>query len=169
MIPVEVRFASATHWMLASLEQELRRQGSTLATLHTQTRTEGWNSSGPGSCPRGTMKCRHKPSTVQKHHELFPINTGAMRCLAKPLRGSITTKKASDFTTRPNRLHTHAHLPRRLAHPRSSMPPLSTLPARATHALPLHPAALASVPYGVVLVRVRIGHFSDPLREYVAG
>ena len=28
--------------------------------------------------------------------------------------------------------------------------------ARATHAHPLHPAALASVPYGIVLVRVRV-------------
>ena len=35
------------------------------------------------------------------------------------------------------------------------MPPLSTLTARATHALSLHPAALASVPYGIALVRVR--------------
>ena len=35
------------------------------------------------------------------------------------------------------------------------IPPLSTPTARAMHAPPLHPAALASVPYGVVLVRVR--------------
>ena len=39
------------------------------------------------------------------------------------------------------------HSPKRLAHPRSPMPPLSTLTTRATHALQLHPAALASVPY----------------------
>jgi hypothetical protein len=39
---------------------------------------------------------------------------------------------ASDSTTRPNRLHTHAHSPKRLAHPRSLIPPLSTLTARAT-------------------------------------
>ena len=31
-------------------QQQLRRQGSTLAPLHTQTRAERWNSSGPGSC-----------------------------------------------------------------------------------------------------------------------
>ena len=31
----------------------------------------------------------------------------------------------------------------------------SHLTERATHAHPLHPAALASVPYGIVLVRVR--------------
>jgi len=52
--------------------------------------------------------------------------------------------------------HTHTHSPKRLAHPRSPMPPLSTLTARATHARLLLPAALASVPYGVVLVRVRV-------------
>ena len=32
----------------------------------------------------------------------------------------------------------------------------SHLTERATHAHPLHPAALASVPYGIVLVRVRV-------------
>ena len=37
-----------------------------------------------------------------------------------------------------------------------SEPSLSTLTARATHARPLHPAALASVPYGLVFVRVRV-------------
>jgi hypothetical protein len=58
--------------------------------------------------------------------------------------------------TRPNRLHTHTHPPKRLAHPRSPIPPLSTLTARATLARPLHSAALASVPSGVVLVRVRV-------------
>ena len=79
-----------------------------------------------------------------------------MRCLTQPLRGSTTTKRASDSTTRPNRPHIHTHSPKRLAHPRSPMPPLSTLTARATHAHPLLPAALASVPYGLVLVRVRV-------------
>ena len=44
----------------------------------------------------------------------------------------------------------------RPAHPRSPMPPLSKLTARATHARPLLPAALASVPYGFILVRVRV-------------
>ena len=37
--------------------------------------------------------------------------------------------------------------------------PLSTLTARATLARPLHPAALASVPSGIVLVRVRVPVF----------
>ena len=76
-------------------------------------------------------------------------------------RGSTTTKKASDSTTHPDRLHTHTYSPKRLAHPRSPMPPLSTLTACATHALPLHPSALASVPYGIVLVRVRV-RFDPP-------
>ena len=75
------------------------------------------------------MKCRHVPCSLQTHHELFP--------------------------THPNRLHTHTHSPKRLAHPRSPMPSLSALTARATHARPLLPAELASVPYGLVLVRVR--------------
>ena len=35
-------------------------------------------------------------------------------------------------------------------------PPLSPDLIRATHARPLHPAALASVPFGIVLVRVRV-------------
>ena len=71
--------------------------------------------------------------------------------------GSTTTKKAPDSTACPNRLHTHTHPSRRLAHPRAPMPPLSTLTARATHARQLHPAALASVSYGVILVRVQKG------------
>ena len=117
----------------------------------------------------GRMKCRHKPSTLQTHHELLPAHTGVMRCIAQPLRGSTTTKRASGSTytntNTPNRLHTHTHPPKRLAHPRSPIPPLSTLTSRATHAqdtrTPLHPAALASVPYGVVLVRVRVPHSSS--------
>ena len=36
------------------------------------------------------------------------------------------------------------------------MPPLSTPTARATHARPLHPVALASVPSGILLVQVRV-------------
>ena len=111
------------------------------------------------------MKCRHKPGSLQTHHELLPTNSGVMRCLAQPLRGSTTTKRASDPTTRPNRLHTHTYSPKRLAHPRSPMLPLSTLTARATHALPLHPAALASVPYGIVLVSVRVPRTQERARR----
>ena len=36
------------------------------------------------------------------------------------------------------------------------------LTERATHAHPLHPAALASVPYGIVLVRVRVLSITRP-------
>ena len=97
----------------------------------------------------GGMKCRHRPSILQTHHELFPTHTGVMRCLAQPLRVGTTTKKASDSTTRPNRLHNHTHSPNRLAHPHSPIPPLSTLTARTALARPLHPTALASVPSGL--------------------
>jgi hypothetical protein len=79
-----------------------------------------------------------------------------MRCLAEPLRGSTTTKEASDSTTRLDRLHTHTHSPRLLAHPSSPMPSLSAQTARAALAPPLHPEALASVSYGIELVRVRV-------------
>ena len=50
-------------------------------------------------------------------------------------RGPLTPQTQ----TRPNRLHTHTHPPKRLAHPRSPMPPLSTLTSRATHANPTSP------------------------------
>ena len=62
-----------------------------------------------------------------------------MRCIAQPLRGNTTTKRASETQTRPNRLHTHTHPPKRLAHPRSPIAPLSTLTSRATHAHPTSP------------------------------
>jgi len=42
---------------------------------------------------------------------------------------------------RPNRLHTHTHPPKRLAHPRSPIPPLSTLTSSATHAHPTSPSS----------------------------
>jgi hypothetical protein len=70
--------------------------------------------------------------------------------------GMYTTNKASDSTTRPNRLHTHTHSPKRLAHPRSPIPSFSTLTARATLARPLHPAALSSVPLGLYLRGIQI-------------
>ena len=84
-----------------------------------------------------------------------PTNTGVTWCLAQPLWGSTTTKKASltpqhaliGFTptpTHPSAFHTRARpclLSRHRLHAQR------TRNARATHALPLHPAALASVPY----------------------
>jgi len=50
-------------------------------------------------------------------------------------RGPLTPQTQ----TRPNRLHTHTHPPKRLAHPRSPRSPLSTLTSRATHAHPTSP------------------------------
>jgi len=50
-------------------------------------------------------------------------------------RGPLTPQTQ----TRPNRLHTHTHPPKRLAHPRSPIPPLSTLTSRAAHAHPTSP------------------------------
>ena len=41
----------------------------------------------------GRMKCRHKPSALQTHHELFPPNTGVTRCLAQPLGGKHHNKE----------------------------------------------------------------------------
>ena len=102
-------------------------------------------------------------------------------------RGPLTPQTQ----TRPNRLHTHTHPPKRLAHPRLPLPPLSTLTSRATHAHPTSPRSTgfcaiwgcississvvllhlvylcASVPYGVVLVRVR--HAQQLWRVQLAG
>ena len=72
----------------------------------------------------------------------------------KPPRGGATKKKA-DSTT-PHALsasNTHAH--HNQAHCTTALAHLpSLLTERATHAHPLHPAALAFVPYYIVLVRV---------------
>jgi len=50
-------------------------------------------------------------------------------------RGPLTPQTQ----TRPNRLHTHTHPPKPLAHPRPPIPPLSALTSRATHAHPTSP------------------------------
>ena len=92
----------------------------------------------PASCGvvhGGKMKCRHEPSILQTNHELFPTHTVVMRCIAQPLRGGAPQQRGPvtpQTQTRPNRLHTHTHPPKRLAHPRSPIPPLSTLTSRAT-------------------------------------
>ena len=66
----------------------------------------------PGVVHGGTMKCRHKSSTLQTHHELLPARNGVMRCIAQPLRGSTTTKRASDSTNTKTPLSaSHPHPP----------------------------------------------------------
>ena len=83
----------------------------------------------------------------------LPESRGA---IAQPSRGGATKKKA-DSTT-PHALsasNTHAH--HNQAHCTTALAHLpSLLTERATHAHPLHPAALAFVSYGIVLVRVRV-------------
>ena len=66
-----------------------------------------------------------------------------MPCIIPPRGGTAT-------------LHTNTYSSERLVPPRSKIPPLSSLTTqRIAHARPLHPAALAFVPSGIVLVRVR--------------
>ena len=57
-----------------------------------------------------------------------------------PMHTLLSGKKG--FAMGPNRLHTHTHprsASKRLAHPRSPIPPLSALTSRATHAHPTSP------------------------------
>ena len=86
----------------------------------------------------------------------FQHLSGSRGATDKPPRGGATKKKA-DSTT-PHALsasNTHAH--HNQAHCTTALAHLpSLLTERATHAHPLHPAALASVPYGIVFVRVRV-------------
>ena len=68
----------------------------------------------------------------------LPESCGALHspCGGAPQqRGPLTPQTQ----TRPDRLHTHTHPPKRLAHPRSPIPPLSALTSRATHAHPTSP------------------------------
>ena len=87
--------------------------------------------------PRSAFSRRHRhflfPRKGKCHLAAFlppplePFSNRASRCALKTL----------NF----NRLHTHTHPPKRLrlAHPRSPIPPLSTLTSRATHAHPTSP------------------------------
>ena len=94
----------------------------------------------PGWLPlvlAGLAQASRAPTATTNH---VPESCGALHspCGGAPQqRGPLTPQTQ----TRPNRLHTHTHPSKRLAHPRSPIPPLSTLTSRATHAHPLHPAA----------------------------
>ena len=84
------------------------------------------HSAALASVPYGTVLVRVRSSgiiTVQN-----PLTPFSWRSLSFP-----------QIQTRPNRLHTHTHPPKRLAHPRSLIPLLSTLTSRATHAHPTSP------------------------------
>jgi hypothetical protein len=103
--------------------------------------------------------------------DCFQHITGSCGALHNPRRGAPQQRGplTSDSTTRPNWLHTHTHSPKRLAYPRSPIPPLSTLTARAALEPPFYPAALASVPSGIVIVRVRVRrHVAAPAALWAA-
>ena len=77
--------------------------------------------------------------------QLLPAHTGVTRCLAQPPRGSTTTTSHQQPLIRAPCATAPAHtFPLVSDHTRVSH----------THARPLHPAAFAFVPYGIVLVRV---------------
>ena len=85
---------------------------------------------------------------------------GSLACV-KPARA---TQRKHLSTNTPNRFHNTRLL---IQAPCTSAlaPPLSPDLIRATHARPLHPAALASVPFGIVLVRVRRRRLSGESRN----
>jgi len=93
------------------------------------------------------MNHHHKPNLLQTHHKLLPAHTGVTRCLAQPPWGSTTTTSQqhppiwAPCTTAPALNSSLVSDHTRVSH---------------AHTRPLHPAALAFVPYGVVLVRVRV-------------
>jgi hypothetical protein len=107
---------------------------------------------------------------------MFPTQTGVTRCLAQPRVGAPQQQKADPTatTTPPSASQHRPTHPSALHHPRSRIPLLSSDHIRATHkssqvctpqnskstrptthARPLNPEALASVPPGILLVRVR--------------
>ena len=76
-----------------------------------------------------------------------PTHTGATRCLAQPPRGGTTSTSHQHPLIRAPCITAPAHTASLVSdHTRVSH----------AHARPLHPAALAFVPYGIVLVRVRV-------------
>ena len=140
-------------------------------------------------CP---LRCRDRhtnalrPATQQQNHELFPprgkslplplspTHTTRLRGAKQNPRGERHTKKANllQRSRHPNASAFHYRTRLHLAHSLGAscahlyLRSLSSFDSRATHARTLLPAALASVPFGFVLVRVRVGGLSIPLRSY---
>jgi hypothetical protein len=96
---------------------------------------------------------------------------GSNMIMTRDLRGSGSTLKGDLFllamvsgfevpTNTNERAHPHAAI---------SPPPPSPPPDCATHARPLHPAALAFVSYGKVLVRVRVLPTPGLAKTYLPG
>jgi len=97
----------------------------------------------------------------------IPESCGALHspCGGAPQqRGPLTPQTQ----TRPNRLHTHFYPSKRLAHPRSPIPPLSKFTSRATPAHPTSPRStgFCAILCGIVLVRVRVLGFLFLLFEH---
>jgi len=120
--------------------------GARVLRVRSVSREEVWASAGVqsawvGGC--GELELELIQSHMAQKHIMnyfqhIPESCGAWHnpCGGAPQqRGPLTPQTQ----TRPNRLHTHTHPPKRLAHPRSPIPPLSTLTSRATHAHPTSP------------------------------
>ena len=123
------------------------------------------------------MNCFHLGGRAF-HSRSLPLTQQGCAALNKTPAGERHTKKAS-LLQRSRHLHTSAFHSRTRPRPAHSSdasraPTLTyalshVFDSRATHARTLLPAALASVPFGFVLVRVRVrfkpgkpGVFSDP-------
>ena len=104
-----------------------RRTRRACADLHVHSSARGschaGGARGEGAITRHGSAAREDPK-----HRTSPLSYPVARWTA-----------SSQTQTHPNRLHTHTHPPKRLAHPRSPIPPLSTLTSRATHAHPTSP------------------------------
>ena len=86
--------------------------------------------------PAGAVQCTSKH--IMNCFQHIPESCGALHnpCGGAPQqRGPLTPQTQ----TRPYRLHTYTHPPKRLAYPRLPIPPLSKLTSRATHAHPTSP------------------------------
>ena len=130
------------------------------------TRAGRWTSFSPGSCV-GVERNAATNQVSSKHivncFQHIPGSCGALHnpCGGAPQqRGPLTPQTE----TRPNRLNTHTHPPERLAHPRSPIPPLSTLTSRATHA---HPTSPRSTGFCAIWGCVSSSSSSSPVTSHV--